>query len=522
MNSADEFLEVFLAETREELNKATNFILGLSTENSADLMRILHTIKGNARMMELSEVSDTAHLLEDCVQGFSKGGLNKEQVEDFLLNGMDALNKALGELEAKKPVKIPLNSMAKQFEKLVKCIPKVTSQKESAKRNSIPKQSFQKETPPNDSPFIDPMPDLKSISVSAKSMDVMMNLVGQLNTKLSALKELGEEFDEAVFRRSIRDTEQLINRLNSALLSERMYPLEKIFERYPRMVRELAKEQGKDINFVIKCSDVKLDRSVIDVLNDPIVHILRNAIDHGIETNRKERGKVSQATIELKAEKLRESVLITISDDGAGINTNLVVQKAIEKGLIPKGAILKPDDVYNILLHSGLSTKDKPTKISGRGIGMDIVYRNVKQVGGNVTLKSVFGKGTEVQLRLPLTMAIINSVLVKAGGFLFAIPLLRVSQIKDFVPGENFVSLGSLIGSPGPNNKIIVYDYENRQIGIGVEDVLSRHNLLVNKPIQRVASIPGIGGTTILPNGEVCLVLEMDPLLRGEDNVQIN
>ncbi len=505
MNSVDEFLGIFITEAKEELEGVTNLILEIPSKDSIkDLMRLLHTLKGNSKMLDLTDFSDASHILEDCVIAIDKGKLlGKEREVEFLLQGVDILNNAIISLEKKTTVKIPLKKLTEQFDNL----------KKSPKKASIMTTKI-----------AEPLPDYNTINVTAENMDQLIRLSSQLQTKVSSIKIT--KANELLFKRNLREMELLLKQLNSTLLSARMYPLEKIFLRYPRMVRELATEQNKEIKFVVDSSKIELDRTVIDVLNDPLVHILRNAIDHGIEKKgiRKAAKKVERATIKISAEKYRDSVVIKIEDDGAGIDQEKVIQKAIEKGLIKKGSKLNEEDIFNLILHTGLSTKDKPSKISGRGIGMDIVYSNIKKVGGNVKISSKKGFGTIIELKLPLTLAIMNSIIILVGTHKFAFPLLRVSKIINYnekiIKDYQYFPINKLLETQGEVNKLIIYEFENRHVALGITDVLYRKSILVNKPSKRLSSLPGIGGTTVLSSGKICPVLDLDPLLKRGEQIE--
>ncbi len=515
----EEFLGVFAEESGEELEKIEQLALSLGPEKLSvipELMRLFHTIKGNSRLMELTDFSDAAHTLEDCLKAINDGTLKPSpDVTNFILKGKDLLKAGLKRIAAKQPPGIDIEALLKGFEAL-----KSPTSKSEGVRVEIGENEL----------------NVQSVRVPTESLDKVLRCVGQLNTKVSTLKSLQESFDEKVFSRNLREAELLVKQLQDEVLEERMFPLETIFGRFPRMVRELAIEQGKKINLIIRATDVKLDKSVLEIINDPMVHILRNAVDHGIETpdERKKNGKSEEGIIEISTEKFRDSVIINIKDDGNGIDQDAIVKKATEMGYVKPGTKLSKEEILKLVGRSGLSTKPTASKLSGRGVGMDIVYNNIKRIGGNLNLESEKGKGTVISLRLPLTLAIVNSILVAVGDHKLLIPLLRISKILD-IHGQmisqeegvtylvsdgkqmRYFRLGELLGIQHQPARILVYEYGNELVALGVDEVLSRDFILVNKPDARLSSIPGVGGTTVMGDGQVRVVLDVESILKGRE-----
>ena len=509
-----EFLKIFVNESEEELDQLDNLTLKLesapkNTELLSQMMRLFHTIKGNSRMLGLTELSELAHFLEDCIKGLKEGKLEfSDEFSKLIFAGLDELRKGISVVSKGGKPKIELKQLKQKLHQLLKSKPKITPPKlyEQSHTNT----------------------ELKSIRISTDTMDEMLRYVIELNTKITGLKK-----KRNVLPTDLDELTNMAKLLQDEILEMRMYPLERVFMRYPRMVKELGLEQGKKVELVLNCGDTLLDRSVLDLVHDPLIHIMRNAVDHGIESpeERKALGKPETGRIELSAEKHKDFVVIRVKDDGRGINDELLLQRAIELGLITKEEALRmrKEDVLRLMYVSGFSTKKQITDVSGRGVGMDIVLNNIKKAGGNVIVKSEEGAGTTIELHLPLTLAIMNAILVRVGEFKLIVPLMVVERVMDYDEYRSgygirinnraipFYKLGDFLGIEHQPSKVLVINYRNMLLALGIDDIIDRQNLLVNKPDRRTSSLPGVGGASVLENGEVCIVLDLSSLF-GEVN----
>ena len=376
-----------------------------------------------------------------------------------------------------------------------------------------------------------------SIRVSADKLDQLINLVGELVTVQAHLSDVAACRDDA----DILDISEAVDRLTAALrensMSIRMLPLKTTFERFRRLVHDLAIELHKDVDLTIEGADTELDKTVIDQLNDPLVHLIRNSMDHGIETPQARRaaGKRASGTIHLSATHSGANVLIRVSDDGSGLDVEAVRARAIEQGLIDSGAVLSEAEIFSLILAPGFSTAREVTEVSGRGVGMDVVRRSIEGLRGTIDIASKPGKGVTVTLGLPLTMAIIDGLLVRVGRAHFVLPLanslecveLTRQDIQD-AHGNHIASVrGELIpyirlseyfqmetDSP-EREQIMVVETEHGHYGFVVDQVLGDHQTVIKTLGRLYRDVQVVSGATILGNGTVALILDPHRLVQN-------
>ena len=329
---------------------------------------------------------------------------------------------------------------------------------------------------------------------------------------------------------------RITNELHEGVLQIRMVPISQIFSRFPRLVRDVSKKLDKKIQLVIEGEETELDKSVIELLLDPLIHIVRNSMDHGIEKpdTRKKGGKNEEGTIVLKAKNEGNMILIEISDDGKGIDIDMVRDRAIKRGLIHPGKNLTDVEAFNLIFEAGFSTAAEVTDISGRGVGLDVVRRQIEKLNGTVNVWSQKGAGTTISIRLPLTLAIIQGLLVRVGKELYAIPITSViesqriysSEIKRLDNYEVFdiredvvslVRLSRLFGIPTEEEKkthyIVVVGSSDKKIGLMVDQLIGEEDVVIKQLKDRYTNVPGIAGATILGDGQVSLILDVNQIL---------
>ncbi len=369
----------------------------------------------------------------------------------------------------------------------------------------------------------------QTIRIDVERLDELMNLVGELviqRTRLAQIREFDSTTDELA---------RITNELQNLVMKVRMIPIEQVFNRFPRMVRDLSQESGKKVRLEIYGADTELDKTVVDAMGDPLMHLIRNAIDHGIESpeERVKLGKPEEGLIKLSAYHEGNNIYIEVEDDGGGINVDKVKRKAIERGLVAEETAnrMSEEDIYNLLFIPGFSTSEKVTDISGRGVGMDVVKRRVEELNGTIRIESKLGKGTKVIIRLPLTLAIIQSLLVKASEEIFAIPLsnieeivrLEESDIKTVKNVEVLYSRGRVIplyrlsevlGLTSKNmcNFAVIVRTAGKQIGIAVDSLIGEEEIVIKSIDKMVNLNRNFVGATILGNGKVALILDVNTL----------
>ena len=379
-----------------------------------------------------------------------------------------------------------------------------------------------------------------SIRVSATKLDDLVNLVGELVTVQAWLSELAARRDDSDLSAVSEKIERLASALRENSIGMRMMRVRGTFEKFRRLVHDLARSLGKNVELKIEGAETELDKSVIDQLSDPLMHLIRNSMDHGIGSpeDRAARGKTAKATIRLAARYLGACVLISVSDDGRGIDTEAVRAKAIERSLINPDAALSEAEVYALLFQPGFSTAREVTDISGRGVGMDVVRRNIDKLRGSIDVMSKPGVGTTVTLRLPLTLAIIDGVLVSVGAAFFVLPLantlecIELSREEiDSAFGKHLINVrGDIVpyirlrehfrmsDAPPPFEQVILVDTGDGRYGLVVDSVLGNCQTMIKSLGRVYRHVQTISGATILGNGTVALIL--DPHRLVEDCIR--
>jgi len=274
--------------------------------------------------------------------------------------------------------------------------------------------------------------DVQSIRIGMDQLDLFMNLIGELVISKSRLSQIASVHKLEDLSETASTVDRLTTELQDKIMAIRMIPMKHVFDRFPRMIRDLARDSGNKINLVIKGDGIELDRTILDEIGDPLVHLLRNSIDHGIETPdvRQANGKPEEGTVDLIAERTRDHVLITVRDDGKGIDPQVMRNAAVRKGLKTQAEVDVLDDkeAVDLLFLAGLSTAEKITNVSGRGVGMDVVKSTIEKLNGSVEIFSEMGKGSTFNLRLPLTMAIVKALFIGTGKEIYAIPIINIVE----------------------------------------------------------------------------------------------
>ena len=375
-----------------------------------------------------------------------------------------------------------------------------------------------------------------SIRVPAAKLDQFVNLVGELVTVQARLGEIATRHDDPDVVVVSEEIERLTTALRENSISIRMLPIRATFERFRRLVHDLARDLHKEVDLAIEGADTELDKTVIDQLNDPIMHLIRNSMDHGIESpeRRVKAAKNSTATIHLSAKHSGASVLIGVSDDGGGIDAQAVRERAIEKGLVSADAQLTEAEIFSFILAPGFSTARQVTDVSGRGVGMDVVRRSVEALRGTIDIASQPGKGTSVTLRLPLTLAIIDGLLVRIGQAYFVLPLATtlecIELTRQDIEKANGKHMANVRGEIIPyirlreyfnirterpeREQIMVAETEQGRYGFVVDQVLGDHQTVIKNLGRFYRHVQVVSGATILGNGSVALILDPHRLVQ--------
>jgi len=379
--------------------------------------------------------------------------------------------------------------------------------------------------------------EVDSIRVDVEQIDRLYNEVEEMVTSRIKLRKIIEDSGLVEAEDELDEHGKITESLQDTVLEIRLVPLEKIVGNFPRVVRDLARSQNKEIDFRMEGVDIEMDRSILNELSDPLMHIIRNSADHGIETpeERVANGKPREGTIELRGNRERDRVSVTVEDDGAGLDTEMIREKAVEKGIKTEEelALLDESEIYDLIFHPGFSTRDEVTEVSGRGVGMDVVNKVVRGVDGSINVESELGEGTSVTLTLPVSVAIVRVLFVTAGEETYGIPIKNIDEISEFgdvsverIEGKPIVthddrvypllSLGDeleAVGSePSPDDMVIRIKEGVRQVCIRCSDVLEQEEVVI-KPFEGVLSgAPGISGASVLGEGEVVMILDVETL----------
>lgn len=379
----------------------------------------------------------------------------------------------------------------------------------------------------------------RTVRVDIDRLDTLMNLVGELIITKTRLEGTDITTKPQEYHETLEYLERITTNLNDAVMKARMVPVETVFNRFPRMVRDIAKDLGKEIDLQMSGEETELDRTVIDEIGDPLIHLLRNSCDHGIEATekRKQLGKSEVGRINLTAYQSGNNVIIEVSDDGAGINTDKVKAKAIENGILTKeaAAALSTQEAIELLFRPSFSTAEKITGLSGRGVGLDVVKTKIEQLGGSVEVETQLGKGSKFLIKLPLTLAIYQALLVNVGSEKYAIPLSSIYQIYNWnaqdiktVQGQEVILLRNMVvpitrladslevadsnSKTQKQLKIVIVRKGEKLTGLVVDSVIGQQEIVIKSLGKMMAGIKYLAGATILGDGNVALIIDVNSI----------
>ncbi len=378
----------------------------------------------------------------------------------------------------------------------------------------------------------------QTVRVDIEKLDTLMNLMGELVIARSRIVETLKKYNIKEVDESLAQLSRITLDLQNIVMKIRMVPIAYVFNRFPRMVRDLAKQMNKEVNFIIKGEDTELDRTFVEEIGDPLLHLLRNAIDHGIEPKEERiaKGKPPIGTIVLSARHEGNNVVIEVTDDGRGLDRDKIAKRAVERGLIDEArAMTLPDDkIFELIFLPGFSTKEEVTEVSGRGVGMDVVKNVVESLNGSVSIESQKDKGTKVTIRLPLTLAIIQALLVKVNDYVYAIPIasidstlkitkedIQVVQDQEVVVIRQEVipimKLWEALGIPHEEEpesmNVVIIKVGNRKYGIVVDTLIGQDDIVIKSLGKLFADVGEFSGGAVLGDGSIALILDVANLM---------
>ncbi|MEH2511186.1 two-component system chemotaxis sensor kinase CheA [Nitrobacteraceae bacterium AZCC 1564] len=384
---------------------------------------------------------------------------------------------------------------------------------------------------------------IATVRVQAERLDELMDRVGELVIAQARLSQLAATGEDLSIKMIAEEIERLAASLRDTTMGARMVPIGSLFGRFRRLVHDLSRDLDKPVEFVTAGEDTELDKTMIECLADPLVHLIRNAIDHGIEdtASRQAAGKTEQGRIELTAVHSGAQVLVTVKDNGGGLNTARIRAKAEEQGLIAPGAAMADHDIHQFLFHPGFSTAQTISALSGRGVGMDVVKRTIENMRGTIDLSTVPGQGTTVTLRLPLTLAIIEGLLIRVGEGRYIVPLSAVEECVELTAadersrGRNFLNVrGDLVpflrlrdmfgmpGAPDRHQKTIIISTGETRVGLVADQIIGNHQTVIKSLSKLHSEVTMFSGATILGDGSAALILDVAQLVAHAQSNQVN
>ncbi len=525
------FLDDYLNDCKEGFQQINSALLMLEKDRSQsgqldEVFRILHTLKSSSTMLEFHDIAKLAHICEDLLDYLRKSKIPiTQETIDVLFEVIDTLDAMVGERAEGKGHMTDFQTVAGKVKSLLQeeALP---APREDGKANAATMPSIEK---------------IQTIRVHVDLLDSLFNLVGELIITKNRIDNLVSETMNKELKAALSAMDHMITELNENVSAARLVPVDDIFQKFPRMVRDLAKDAHKEVELVIEGREIELDKAVLDAIGEPLIHLLRNAVDHGIEPpdERQKQNKKRSGTVVLSARRAENHILIDVKDDGSGIDIARVRDVAVGRGLISPEEVeyLADKDVLDLLFSPGFSSAEKITGVSGRGIGLDIVRTSVKRLGGTVEVTTQRGQGTRFTLTLPLATAIIQTLMVGVGDHLFAIPsdiILETLEVKpeDIREVRNrqvlilrqevipFTRLNDVLNIARPEDQkemiaVIMYKGDNF-VGLGVDTVVDQVENII-KPFDPIAQrFRGFSGGTILGDGRVVLLLDIPTLFGFE------
>jgi two-component system chemotaxis sensor kinase CheA len=546
MFSADpELAAMFVADALDHLGTIEHTILKLETSPTDlslvnDIFRPFHTVKGNAGVIGLTTIQEISHKLETLLDLARSGARPMGALEiELVLTAVDLLTLMVRELPARAAGATPTDVSARSRD-LMAAVDQLLGDgtppgAPAAARVPAPAAPDELELP--QSTWADGQ---STVKVNTRKLDALVDMVGELVIAQAILAEdpaLRRSTDERLNRR-LAQVKRITGDIQRDAMSMRMVPIRQTFQKMARLVRDLAKKCDKPAHVVVAGEETELDRKVVEHLTDPLMHMIRNAIDHGIESTeaRLAAGKPAAAEIRLNACHRAGSIVVEIADDGAGLNTERILSKAVAQGLIEDGAQLSEAEVHQLIFKPGFSTAERVTELSGRGVGMDVVRRNIVALRGRVDIRTVAGAGTTVSLQLPLTLAIVDGLLLQVGGERFVIPAPAVQeslrptpeqvhslsgrpcmvQVRDrLIP---LLHLGDAFGLTGARRHasagtVVIAEDNGRRIALVVDELLGKQEVVIKNLGELFRGVRGITGGAILGDGRVGLILDTGGLL---------
>lgn len=526
----------FLAETNEGLNLMEQSLLAMESNPSdpellPNIFRVAHTLKGNAASLGFKELAGFAHVVEDLLDVLrQQQAMPGPELVSLLLKAVDELRAMVAAFGS------GANELTEAQQELRRQIGQEV-QKRSKRVIAPAEASGEAARTPKTESVAGMAP--RTLRADVDRLDHILNLTGEIVTAQNRLRRMIEKLkteEGHALLEMHREAERLYMELQSQVMGIRLVPVGPLFRQFARQVRDLAKSSGKVARLEIMGADVEVDTTVLENLKDPLLHLVRNAVDHGLElpSVRGKQGKGPCGVIRLSAAHSGSNIIVKLEDDGAGLNRARILEQAKRVGLLSEGSEIRDQELYDLVFQAGFSTAESVTELSGRGVGLDVVRRNIDALRGTVEIASEEGKGTTIKIRLPLTLTIIEGFTVAVADETFVLPLEYVTECTEFPDDQRkaeasgvlnlrgkalpYVRLREMFHIPGSAPKhenIVVVTLNEFQAGIAVDQLLGGMQTVV-KPLGRVLrGVSGVTGSTVLGDGRVGLIVDIPGLLRG-------
>ena len=546
----DDIAADFIIEAQEILDRLGQQLVDLEqapadSEQLNAVFRGFHTLKGGAGFLAITAMVELCHAAEEAL-GLARSGKASLQARHFdaAQQSLDWLQAMLDAVSAGQPAQPAPPELIARFD-MSDAPPAAAAAPASAATPATNSTAAVAATPaatPSPTPAASPKPAAPrapseaehTVRVDTKRLDAIVNLTGELVLARNRLKNLRTRLKDEEFERAVSSLDLATARLQSAVMRTRMQPVGKVFSRFNKLARDVARSLSKEVELEIIGADTELDRNLVEALADPLVHLVRNAIDHGVETPelREVTGKPRSGNVRLSAQQEGDFVSIEVNDDGAGIDPERLRVKAREKGLIEAEAAarLSSEECLQLIFLPGFSTKQAVTDISGRGVGMDVVQSRIRELSGQIQIQSELGRGSRFLIRVPLTLAILPTLLIAAGEDVYALPLARVVEVLH-APAATLrwfdgrlildrrhttlplVDLRRWLGIPAEDGAlltVVLLQAGEARFGLVVDQVIGREEVVI-KPLPKVLrGLPGYAGATLIGDGRMALILDVD------------
>lgn len=528
-----EFKQIFISETTEEFDRITALVVELEQNPSKtsiinEIFRLLHNLKANAKAMGFEAISDTAHKLETIFSHLREGNLTfKDAIVDFIYRGIDYMGYMINNLDVENAQKMDH---------------KILQELEKISLNKVDELSLEGTRYYN----AQQVTLLDTVNIPLRRLDDMLNLVGELIIERDQLIAFANSTNNSIAKNIGSKLSRIADEIQQNVMSSRLVSVVALFNKFPRIVRDIAVSENKQVDLDLSGHDTKVDRNILGIITDTLLHLVRNAITHGIETprERKKLNKEPTGKLSISANSEKGHIKIVIEDDGRGIDLERLKKKAVERNILSQKSAdnLSDHQAYMLIFNAGLSLAEKVTEFSGRGVGLDIVKNVLDSIGGDIKVKSTKGVGTSFYLSLPISIAVKSALIFKVRNSYFAMPLLNIDYVVNLKNNQIHELDGHLImninnettplvylhdflfesgnGQIGKTNiqrsnlDVILLSYSNKRFGLIIDDLVKQQEIVI-KPLQQPVNQHELfSGITVLGSGEVCFVLDISTIVK--------